>query len=89
MRDGSSTHHKLSTDTFFFHPAVREFPNPMLHTRESWLAYMMSHSGDPLPSDPGYAGHVAEMNAIFDRDSVDGLLRHDVVARVYSERIQE
>ena len=85
---GSSvTHSRLSTDVFFSNPAVREFPNPMFYIRESWLAYMTSHSHDPLPSDPGYAAHIAEVNTIFDCKNVDGLLRRDVVTKVYSESI--
>jgi len=85
---GSSvTHSRLSTDVFFSSPEVREFSNPMFYTRESWLAYMISHSHDPLPGDPGYAAHVAEANAIFDRENVGGLLRRDVVTKVYSERL--
>jgi len=85
---GSITHSKLSTDVFFGDPVVREFPNPMFYTRESWLAYMTSHSHDPLPGDPGYAAHIAEVNAIFDRGSADGLLRLDTVTKVYSEKIK-
>ncbi|WP_425803353.1 methyltransferase domain-containing protein [Desulfitobacterium sp. Sab5] len=85
---GSSiTHSKQSTDAFYKSPTVREFPNPIFYMRESWLAYMTSHSRDPLPSDPGYAAHIDEMNAIFDRENVDGLLRRDVVTNVYSERL--
>jgi ubiquinone/menaquinone biosynthesis C-methylase UbiE len=85
---GSSiTHSKQSTDVFFKNPTVREFPNPMFYTRESWLQYMKSHSNVPLPSDPGYDVHIAEMNVVFDRENVDGLLRRDVVTKVYSERI--
>jgi hypothetical protein len=76
-----------STDTFFTNPTVREFPNPVSYTRESWLQYMTSHSHDPLPSDPGYAAHIAEANAIFDRENINGLLRRDVVTTVYSERV--
>jgi hypothetical protein len=59
----------------------------MFYSREYWLAYMTSHSHDPLPSDPGYAAHIAEVNAIFDRENIDGLIRRDVVTMVYSERI--
>jgi hypothetical protein len=66
-------------------PTVREFPNPQFYTRESWLTYMTSHSHDPLPADEGYAAHIAEMNAVFDRENADGLLRRDVVTAVYSE----
>ena len=81
-------HCELSAEVFFTNPAVREFPNPMFYTRESWLAYMSSHSHDPLPSDPAYAAHRDKVNAIFDRESVDGLLRRDVVTNVCSERIE-
>jgi len=87
---GSSVgHSRESTDAFFANPTVREFPNPMAYTREAWLQYMNSHSHSPLPSDPGYDAHVAEMNAVFDRESADGVLRRDVVTKVYSERIKE
>lgn len=83
---GSSiAHSRQSTDVFYTNPVVREFPNPMFYTRESWLTYMTSHSHDPLPSDPNYSAHIAEMKAIFDRESVDGRLRRDVVTTVYSE----
>jgi len=86
---GSSiTHSKLSTDVFFSNPIVREFPNPMFYTWENWLTYMTSHSHDPLPSDPNYTEHIAEMNAIFVREQVDGLIRRDVITKVYSERIK-
>ena len=78
-------HNKQSTDEFYVNPAVREFPNPVFYTRESWLQYMTSHSHDPLPSDPGYETHMSEMNAIFDRENVDGLLRRNVVTKVFSE----
>ena len=84
---GSGSHSKLSTDAFFKNPTVREFPNPVFYTRESWLTYMTSHSHDPLPSDPGYERHIAEMNAVFDRENADGVLRRDVVTKVYSERV--
>ena len=84
---GSTTHSKLSTDIFFTNPIIQEFPNPMFYTRENWIAYMTSHSHDPLPSDAGYDVHIVEMNAIFDRENVDGLLRRDVITKVYSEKI--
>ena len=48
---------------------------------------MTSHSHDPLPSDPNYVEHIAEMNAVFDRENVDGLLRRDVITKVFSERV--
>ena len=85
---GSSiAHSKQSTDVFFTNPIVREFPNQMFYTKEKWIAYRTSHSHDPLPPDPGYSAHIAEVNETFDCESIDGLLRVDVVTKVYSERI--
>lgn len=87
---GSSvSHSRQSTEVFFKNPTVREFPNPMYYTREKWLQYMTSHSHDPLPTDSGYEAHIANMNAVFDRESVDGLLHRDVVTTVYSERLDD
>ena len=85
---GSSiAHSKLSTDVFFTNPTIKEFPNPIFYTREKWLTYMTSHSHDPLPSDPNYAEHIAEMNAVFDRENVNGLLQRDVITKIYNERV--
>ena len=85
---GSSiAHSKLSTDVFFKNPTVQEFPNTIFYTRDNWLQYMTSHSHNPLPSDPGYNAHIAEMNTLFDHENVNGLLRRDVVTKVYCERI--
>ena len=78
-----------STSLFFVHPARQTFINPIAYTRENWLAYRTSHSHDPLPSDPDYAAHIAQMNAIFDRDSVNGLLHRNAVTEVYSEKIAD
>ena len=78
---------KESTDVFFKNPAVKEFPNPVLFSKESFIQYMTSHSHDPLPQDPEYDAHITEINAIFDRENTDGLLRRDTVTKVYSEII--
>ncbi len=83
----SPSHSKTSAHRFFDSPSVQEFANPQFYTRENWLAYMTSHSHDPLPADAAYAAHIAEMNGIFDRESVDGLLRRNVVKEVYSEKV--
>lgn len=60
----------------------------MEYTRDNWLAYIASQDDSPLPNDPRYDEHIAALNAAFDRDSVDGLLRCDRVTKVYSERIK-
>jgi SAM-dependent methyltransferase len=79
---------KQTVDVFFTNPTTWTFPNPMEYTRDNWLAYIASQDDSPLPNDPGYDAHIAALNAAFDRDSVNGLLRCDRVTKVYSERIE-
>ena len=83
--------HRLSSKQaavmFFRNPIVMEFPNPILYTREKWLQKNASISDNPRPNDPGYETHIAKINAIFDRDNVDGVLKHDLTTVVYSEQI--
>ena len=73
---------KQASNEFFKNPAVREFPNPIIYTREKWIAYRSSHSYSPLQSDLSYDAYIAEMNAVFDRENVDGLLRIDIASGV-------
>lgn len=80
---------KQSTEAFYTNPIIREFANPTCFTRESWLTYMTSHSHDPLPGDSGYEAHIAEVNAKFDKESVDGFLRFETVTTVYWELLDE
>jgi ubiquinone/menaquinone biosynthesis C-methylase UbiE len=87
-KDDSQSKIKLVTNSFFTSPTVREFDNPQFYTRESWVQYMSSHSHNPLPTDSNYTAHIEEVNAIFDRESVDGVLRRDVVTKIYSERFE-
>jgi len=79
---------KQTIDVFFKNPTTWTFPNPIEYTRNNWLAYIASQDDSPLPNDPEYNAHIASLNATFDRDSVDGLLRCDRVTKVYSERIE-
>jgi ubiquinone/menaquinone biosynthesis C-methylase UbiE len=78
---------KQAANAFFTRPTILDFPNPMDYTRDRWLAYIASQDNYPLPADPGYDAHIASINAIFDRDSIDGLLHYNRVTKVYSERI--
>jgi ubiquinone/menaquinone biosynthesis C-methylase UbiE len=78
---------KHATNLFFKNPSAREFPNPIFYTRNRWLQQMASISDNPQPSDPGYDSHIAEINAVFDRENVDGLLRSDMVTKVYCQRV--
>ncbi len=78
---------KQASELFFNNPIIREFPNPTLYTRERWIQKNASLSDKPKPSESGYEDYISEINAIFDRDSVDGFLRQDLVTVVYSEMI--
>ncbi|MCL2072158.1 MAG: class I SAM-dependent methyltransferase [Oscillospiraceae bacterium] len=80
-------HRKEVLDAFFTNPTYREFPNPVAYTRESWLQFMSSHSRSPLPTEPEYAAHIAEMETIFARENVDGLFHRELVTRVWSEKL--
>lgn len=78
---------KQTIDMFFKDPTIGTFHNPMEYTRDNWLAYIASMDDSPLPNDPGYNTYIAALNATYDRDSGNGLLRCDRVTKVYSERI--
>lgn len=80
---------KKTTDDFFTKPMTWEFSNPMDYTRDNWLAYIASQDNNPLPTDPEYHAHIAAINEVFDRASVNGLLRIDRVTKVYCERIED
>jgi ubiquinone/menaquinone biosynthesis C-methylase UbiE len=80
--------YKQTVDAFFTKPTTWEFPNPIEYTRDNWLAFIASMDDAPLPTDLGYDAHIASINAAFDRDSVEGLLRSARVTKVYSERLE-
>lgn len=76
---------RQAVDSFFSNPRIWTFYNPINYTRDKWLAYIQSQDHSPLPSDPGYDAHIATLNEIFDRDSIDGLLPCDRITKIYSE----
>jgi len=76
-----------STEVLYRAPVIRKFPNPAYFTRDKWLLYYSSMEGVPLKGDTGYEAFTVELNEIFDRDSVDGVLRLNEMTYVYSERI--
>lgn len=80
---------RRTVDAFFNHPCVSTFPNIIQYTRENWIAYILSQDDAPLPADPGYETFIEELNATFDRNSIDGLLHCDRLTGVYCERIQD
>ena len=81
------SHYKKSTEAFYQNPLVQEFPNPVFFTRDKWLQYFASMEGVPLESDAEYEKHIAEINEIFDRDNVKGVLQLNLVTAVYSEKL--
>jgi len=83
---GDSRGH-IAIENFFTNLTVREFDNPVSYNRESWVKFMLSHSRNPLPTDPEYAAHIEEVNAIFDEKNVEGLLHREMVTKVYHEVI--
>ncbi|MCL2507640.1 MAG: class I SAM-dependent methyltransferase [Oscillospiraceae bacterium] len=86
-KNESASRYNKSTGSFYRNPEVRVFSNPVYFTRDNWLLYHTSMSGVPMESDAGYEKYTAELNAIFERDSVNGFLRLDFTTKVYSEQI--
>jgi len=78
---------KQATDIFFKNPAFQEFSNTIYYTRGRYLRHWASISENPRPFDTEYNARIAEANAVFDRESVDGLVRCDMVTKVFIERI--
>ena len=79
-------HRRNAANEFFANPVVKEFVTPITYTRETWFAYMMSHSHSPLPSDESYDEYACKINEIFDYESKDDLMYREIVTTVYSAR---
>ena len=77
-----------STGFIYTNPDEREFPNTVYFTRDNWLLYHLSMAGVPMEKGAGHDEYFAEQNAIFERDSVNGILRHDLITKVCSGRIR-
>lgn len=82
---GSIRHSRETQTRFFRNPTVRKFANPIRYTRDSWRAYMDSHSHSPLPGSPEYPAHRAWVDVAFDARAVNGILTDDTVCVVASE----
>jgi len=85
---GSPSRYEKSTEALFNNPVIREFSNPIRFTRKKWLLYISSMAGVPQPTDPGYEMYFSEMNEKFYRESAAGILRLDMVTKVYCERLR-
>ena len=47
-----------------------------------------SISDNPQPIDLRYEAYITELNTIFEQKNVNGLIKHDLVTKVYSERLK-
>ena len=86
--DEVSEGYAKATGALYRNPDVRKFPNPVRFTRAKWLLYYSSMEGVPLKGDAGYEAHIAELNEIFDRHSLDGQIRLYLTTYVYSEKLE-
>ncbi|WP_214357125.1 class I SAM-dependent methyltransferase [Bifidobacterium santillanense] len=84
---GSIRHFEDTKTAFFHNPEIRSFANPMHYTRESWRAYMDSHSHSPLPDDPDYAAYRTWVDELFNQRAMDGALTDDTTCMVASELV--
>jgi SAM-dependent methyltransferase len=66
-----------------------EFPNPLSFDRETYLAFMLSHSMSPNEGDEEYDRFCESVLAAFDSRSVDGVLVEDRVTCVYTGPLSE
>ena len=76
--------HAAIRDFFGGYVTRAEFPNPLTFDRDSYLAFMLSHSTTPRPDDEDYARYVASVQSIFDTDAVDDVLTLSYSTCVYS-----
>ena len=70
----------------FFAPEMRRevFPNPVYYDAERWLAYMLSHSNSPRPSDEDYERFIESVKLIFEESHENGRLRMSLETVVYT-----
>lgn len=80
---------RQAVDAFFTDPIIWTFDNPINYNRDTWLAYIESQDDSVLPNEPGYDAFIKDLNAVFDRDSVNGMICCDRLTRVYVEKIPE
>jgi ubiquinone/menaquinone biosynthesis C-methylase UbiE len=61
-----------------------EFPNPLVFDRETYLAFMLSHSMSPNEDEPEYDRFCESVLAAFDQKSIDGAVVDARVTCVYT-----
>jgi len=83
---GQSEHRENAAAAFFRNPLVKEYRTAVSYTLTTWIAFMMSHSHSPVPSDDHYAEYVEQVRNIFVAEAVDSVLHREVVTSVYAEK---
>ena len=79
---------RQASELFFCNPTIQEYSNPVFYTKERWFQMKASISDNPKPSEPEYDRHIIQLNDIFDRNNIDGLIRMDFTTIVYSEKLK-
>lgn len=74
---------------FFRDPLTKEFRTAISYTQEMWVAFMMSHSHSPVPSDDHYPEYTRQVHEIFAAGAVDGMLKCEVLTTVYAEEFRK
>ena len=73
-----------ATEKFFNGRYVTvEFPNPMLYSREKYIAYHLSHASAPKLEDARYITYMKDILEQFDRSSTNGKYLFDFVSVLY------
>jgi len=81
-------HRMEATQKFFKDPIVKDFDHVIHYTRESWYAFMMSHSHSPLPDDENYDDYIRKITDIFDEESVDEIMVRKLITTVYAQQFK-
>lgn len=75
---------KMETKEFFKGKCdIVEFPNPLYYTIDKFIAYHLSHSSAPRPSDHDYITVINNLNSKFNNHSINGKYLFDFVTIMY------
>lgn len=78
---------KTATEIFFGEDCeIIAFPNRQTYSREQFIAYHLSHSSAPNIGDDKYCTYIKEVNALFDKNSVNGSYIFDFITILYIDR---
>ena len=86
-RNGNLSRYNKSTGEFYNNPTIVNFDNPIYFTKDKWLMYYYSMEGVPKESDKEYEEWNNKLIEKFDRESVNGILFHDLITNIFWEKI--